>query len=681
MTTSGSRALWGSAATSGFSVGWWLVGAILVAVVGIGVSDQACNWWIAYWTSGAEKQGANPTQQEVDMQVYRLNVYIGLVALNVFSNFAGYGSEAAGQIVAMNRLHHDLLGGTMAASLAFHDQTTVGRTLNRFSSDMFCVDHTIVRQIGIVFGGVVYFVLSLVMVSATSWWCLPLLPFILWALYKWLYLIYRGANRELQRGALGRTSQVFSVFSEAMTGAPTLRALQLVPQHGARALYRIDMYQRTKLLLAGAMVWLQFRLQLLMFPLTMLTTVLPVIFQLTGSSKGGDAGWVGVALSFTLALSGNVGNLITQAVELEKQMCSLERIQEYTTSQQKHQEADKDDQAATPTSSDIEKGPTAHTHTTASPLPLSHTHHQQQQQGLTVTFRSVEVRHRPSLPPALRNVTLTIDRGERVGLVGRTGAGKTTFLSTLVGLVPVSGGELRIGDRGADEWGGEMRAVVGVLPNAPLVFRGWTVRQFLDPTGEHSTEALWHAVHQCSLDSVVRKLPHQLETVIWRSPLDDNQKRESKDKMPPSAERVESDDGITTTTQEKALSDGELHQLAVGRLLLQSSSYRLILVDEPPLLVTPTTPAAPDEQQCLQKQKGQGGTTSYEGPVPLLSSVLPHCTIIVVAHHADALRGCGRVVVLREGQVVGEASGSTIETQEDLEALLERYGGTERTDA
>ncbi|KAG7123699.1 Oligomycin resistance ATP-dependent permease YOR1 like protein [Verticillium longisporum] len=352
-----------------------------------------------------------------------------------------------------------------------------GRIIHRFTKDVDTMDNSLTdsfRQYLIVlssllgsFGFIIayfhYFAIALAVVSVVL---------VLAVSY------YRSSARELKRYHAILDGAVFAKFNEALVGASTIRAYGR-EEHYVRDIHRAihDMDGAYFLTFANQR-WLSLRLDNLGNILSFTTGMLAVTTTLVVSPS-----ITGLILSYSLSLVGIIQITVRYFADVDNSMSSTERLHQYTSSLAREASLE-EDAAFRLRPSWPESG--------------------------EIVFESVQMRYRPELPLVLDNFSLTIRGGERIGIVGRTGAGKSTILSTLFRLTELSGGRIMIDGVDIAQVGlHSLRSRLAIIPQDPTLFRG-TIRSNLDPFGRHSDLEMWNALQnnmetRITLDAIVEE--------------------------------------------------------------------------------------------------------------------------------------------------------------------------------
>ena len=304
-----------------------------------------------------------------------------------------------------NHLHAASLSGIMFAPVSFFDTTPQGRITHRFSKDMDAVDNVVGEQLRIFLSTLVQVIGTVIVISIILPTFLAIAAGVL-LVYIWTGMYYRPSARELRRLNNLLRSRIYEHFSESLSGLPTLTAFGVIEDFVADNARRIDTENTAYWLSVAAVRWLNLRLDLLGAVLVLGTGLLAIgLRERINSSTGG------LVLSYMVTAQAAFGNMIRFSAEIENNMNSIERLlyYAYTVPQEPAHNVERVD-------ADLDR--------------------QLWPSKGRVQFESLTLSYRPGLDPALRDVTLDIRPGERIGIVGRTGAGKSTcefFVYTIPG--------------------------------------------------------------------------------------------------------------------------------------------------------------------------------------------------------------------------------------------------------
>lgn len=381
-------------------------------------------------------------------------------------------SFAFGGLRAAVQVHNTLLNKLIDAPVQFFDQTPGGRILNRFSSDLYTIDDSLPFILNILLANFVGLLgIAVILSYVQVFFLLLLLPF--WFIYSKLQFFYRSTSRELRRLDSVSRSPIYATFTETLDGASTIRAFKSEDFFMEKFIEHVTLYQRTSYSEIIASLWLSLRLQLLAAVIISFVAMMAVI----GSHdylpiSFGTPGLVGLALSYAAPIVSLLGSFLTSFTETEKEMVSVERALQYM---------------------DIPQEELGGSQSLNLDWPF---------QG-TIEFQNVTMRYMPSLPPALHGISFTVAGGMKVGVVGRTGAGKSSILNALFRLTPIYSGCIVVdGLDITDVPVRDLRPRFAVVPQSPFLFEG-SIRDNLDPFQMNNDLKIWDILEKCHVKEEV----------------------------------------------------------------------------------------------------------------------------------------------------------------------------------
>jgi len=356
--------------------------------------------WLSWWQT-TRYPSLSPAAYMGGYAAFGLGQSLGLFSMSAaFALFCFWCS---------NRLHRAAMTRVLHAPVAFFDTTPSGRITHRFSKDVDAIDNVVGETLRLFLSTAAQAVGTIIVVTVVVPGFAAVAAAVL-LVYVWTGMYYRPAARELRRLTNLLRSRVYEGFGESLAGLPTLRAFGAVPRFAAANARGVDAEAAAYWMSVGCQRWLNLRLDLCGAVLVLASGLLVVGLR---DAIGAAAG--GVVLSYVVTAQAVFGNMIRQSAEIENNMNSVERMLHY---------ADKMEQEPAHEIAEVDGV------LKAKRWPWSG----------RVQFQALTLSHRPGLEPALRDVTLDLRPGEKVGVVGRTGAGKSTrefhfFCSSGISLV------------------------------------------------------------------------------------------------------------------------------------------------------------------------------------------------------------------------------------------------------
>ncbi|XP_021060825.1 canalicular multispecific organic anion transporter 1 [Mus pahari] len=538
------------------AVGWWSIFFIIFFYILNYVAFIGSNLWLSAWTSDSEKQ--NGTSNSTSQRDMRIGVFGALgTAQGIFLLISSLWSIYACRD-ASKTLHGQLLTNILRAPMSFFDTTPTGRIVNRFAGDISTVDDVLPQSLRSWLLCFFAIVSTLVMICMAT----PIFTIIIIPLSILYISVLVGLGKTGWVSPPPPASEIPETSPLGLTWAAPVQHLRCAQERKHANEKQIDINQKCIFSWVTSNRWLAIRLELVGNLIVFCSSLLLVIYK---NSLTGDT--VGFVLSNALNITQTLNWLVRMTSEAETNIVAVERINEYiNVDNEAPWVTDKKPPADWPRKGEIQ-------------------------------FNNYQVRYRPELDLVLKGITCNIKSTEKVGVVGRTGAGKSSLTNCLFRILESAGGQIIIDGIDIASIGlHDLRGRLTIIPQDPVLFSG-NLRMNLDPFNKYSDEEIWRALELAHLKSFVAGLELGLLHEVTEG--GDN------------------------------LSIGQRQLLCLGRAVLRKS--KILVLDE-------ATAAVDLETDSLIQ------TT--------IRNEFSQCTVITIAHRLHTIMDSDKIMVLDSGKII-----------------------------
>ncbi|CAO2835203.1 unnamed protein product [Amaranthus hypochondriacus] len=548
-----------------------LVPIIVLAQTSFQVLQIASNYWMA-WACPTSGDDTTPiVGMDHVLLVYSLlsvGSSLGVLVRSTVSAKSG--------ILTAQKLFERMLHSVLRAPTSFFDSTPTGRILNRASSDQSVLDLEMTQRLGWAAFSMIQLLGTIAVMSQVAWEVfvifIPVTAICIW--YKQYYI---PTARELARISEIQKSPILHHFGESLSGAATIRAFDQKDRFVDANLILVDRFSKPWFHNVSAMEWLSFRLNQLSnfvfaFSLVLLVSLPDGIIS---------ASIAGLAVTYGINLNVQQASVIWNICNAENKMISVERVLQYTKL------------------------------TSEAPLIIDDCRPPKNWPTTgTISFHNLQIRYAEHLPSVLKNITCTFPGRKKIGVVGRTGSGKSTLIQAIFRIVEPREGSIIIDGVDICKIGlHDLRSRLSIIPQDPTMFDG-TVRGNLDPLQQYSDSEIWEALDKCQLGDIVRAKEGRLECTV-----------------------VENGENWSV---------GQRQLFCLGRALLKRSS--ILVLDE----ATASVDSATDG--VIQK---------------IINQEFKDRTIVTIAHRIHTVVDSDLVLVLSDGRIAEYDSPSKLLERED----------------
>ncbi|KAJ2806616.1 hypothetical protein H4R20_001622 [Coemansia guatemalensis] len=535
--------------------------ALLFAVIG----EVCTNLWLKNWTSSNHRMTSNNMSNPAHSMLYYLLVYGAIGLFVLLANLVQLVYIwARCSTKASTVVHQNMLTGVLRSPMSFFDTTPNGRILNRFSSDMQRCDEELPKDITELTASLYNLLPAAALAGISSPPMIVVISLLVFIGYRY-QTIYISSSREIRRLDSTTCSPIYAHFQESFNGISSIRAYSQQSRFIAEMERRVGLHMRvdnTHLLLNQ---WFSMILETL-GNIAMFVTALLAIASIHYYGYG-NSDMEGLAISSTLILASGINWTMRHYSEMEISMTHLERATEY---------ADLPPEAAE----------IIDDHRPKEAWP---------EQG-AVEFKNYSTRYRDGLDLVLKNLSFRVQPRHKVGIVGRTGAGKSSLTLALFRIIEAAGGQILLDGEDISKYGLlDVRSKLSIIPQDPVLFAG-TVRENVDPFCSYSDQDIWRALKQAHLADYIRSKDERLEFMVAQSG--------------------------------ENFSVGQRQLICLARALLKHA--KVLVLDEATAAIDNTT------DEIIQQT---------------IRSEFKDCTVLTIAHRLNTVIDSDMVLVIDDGQL------------------------------
>ncbi|XP_054158540.1 ATP-binding cassette sub-family C member 4-like [Oppia nitens] len=513
---------------------------------------QGSDYWMSYWTNHN-----NDNNDNRNIIIYSALI-VGLCVTSLLATVSFYMMCMRASIILYRRIFSTLL----RAPIHVFESSPAGRILNRFAKDTGIIDEQLPSTAFDLIINLCLVIGNLIINAIVNW--LLVFPAILLLLLVFMCrYFYIRAARDIKRLEGLSRSPIYSHVSNTLAGLSTIRSQEA--QHMFERQFEYYQNDNTSTYFLFICTSRAFGVLMDSICLVYIGAVVAFVMSLSDSVSGGNAGLV---LSSALTLTGTTQYAVKCSADLESYMTAVERVLEYTRID---------------TEANLESTPDRKPST-------------DWPQTGGIEFIKMSLQYAESPAPVLKEITVSLKGGEKIGVVGRTGAGKSSIIAGLFRLTEPSG-QIVIDGIDIQSIGlHDLRRQISIIPQEPVLFTG-SVRKNLDPFDEQSDEELWSALDEVQLRDAISQLPGMLDGIV-------------------------SEGGSN-------FSVGQRQLVCLARAILRDN--RILVLDEATANVDHQTDAL--IQRTIREK-------------------FRNCTVITIAHRLNTIIDSDKVLVLDAGEVV-----------------------------
>uniref|UniRef100_A0A8C8SXQ9 ATP binding cassette subfamily C member 9 n=1 Tax=Pelusios castaneus TaxID=367368 RepID=A0A8C8SXQ9_9SAUR len=534
----------------------------------------AIDYWLAKWTMDNENKTVNSTNFKSSNKSCNVAVFSTLCGAGIILCLITSLTVEWMGLTAAKNVHHNLLNKIILGPIRFFDTTPLGLILNRFSADTNIIDQHIPPTLESLTRSTLLCLSAIGMISyATPWFLVALVP--LGVAFYFIQKYFRVASKDLQELDDSTQLPLLCHFSETAEGLTTIRAFRHEARFKQRMLELTDTNNIAYLFLSAANRWLEVRTDYLGACIVLTAAV-------TSITYGSDSGLLGLGLLYALTVTNYLNWVVRNLADLEVQMGAVKKVNSFLNMESENYEG------------------------TMEPSQVPEDWPQEGE----IKIEDLCVRYENNLKPVLKHVKAYIKPGQKVGICGRTGSGKSSLSLAFFRMVDIFDGKIVID--GIDICKlplHTLRSRLSIILQDPILFSG-SIRFNLDPECKCTDDRLWEALEIAQLKNMVKSLPGGLDAVV--------------------------------TEGGENFSVGQRQLFCLARAFVRKSS--ILIMDEATASIDMAT------ENILQK---------------VVMTAFADRTVVTIAHRVHTILTADLVIVMKRGNILENDTPENLLSQED----------------
>lgn len=565
--------------------GWTSVPIFLLLVALSTFCQLFTNTWLSFWI----ERKFPALLDHFYVTIYVILAIMTLVFTGTQFTMLAYMNNRSAELLNLSAVEK-----VLHTPMSFMDTNPLGRVLNRFTKDTDSLDNELGEQLRLFIFPLATIIGIIILCICYLPWFAIAVPFLV-LIFLFFTDLYSGSSREIKRLEAVQRSVVYNNFNETLTGMETIKAFLSQEMFIKKNDYLLNRMNEAYFLSIATQRWLCVYLDMIAAAFALLICMLCVTDQFNISASS-----TGLLLNYVIQIVGLLSLTVRAMTQVETEMNSVERLHSYAF--ELPQEAAYEKSEFTP------------------PPQWPFTGY--------IQFKDVSMRYRPNLPLVLKDLNFGVYPGEKLGICGRTGAGKSSIMTGLYRLSELESGSITIDGLDISNMGlKDLRSKLLIIPQDPVLFKG-TIRKNLDPFNQYSDKVLWDSVRRCGLIPDPEVLDRVKQTHLVGGNFDTLHKYH--------LDQIVDDDGSN-------FSLGERQLIALARSLVRS--LKVLILDEATASVDYATDAK--IQQTIAKEFSQS-------------------TILCIAHRLKTILHYDRILVMDQGRVAEKGTPWVLYNQNGL---------------
>ncbi|CAA9991080.1 multidrug resistance-associated protein 1, putative [Plasmodium knowlesi strain H] len=660
---------------------WYLrmIGTPLIAVIlffmVISIFTDEIKNMLLFMASTLIKSKGQRESEILEKQLVYMKWFVLLPCVSLVTTLTSFMLIAHGIAISAVKVHTEVLMSILYAPIHAFYSNNLGNIINRFITDINVLDNGIIKRIYKTFYTFFRFLFTIYLLNYMVYQTIYVLPIIIFLIYVCVFQRYSRGCKEAQRGYLSAHAPLCTIYSNTILGK------EIIYLYG-KSKHFLDLYSKGVFNYKNytifkwcLTIWASLYVQLIVLCLTSFYIIYPYVLEpYLGDKKDPhfmneekNANTIGYCITFSCSLGFIIKSLLYDYTHVEKEMCSTQRLEE--CSQMFKEQVNYDDKEGMLPTQML----TMQTASTQVPVvkdtpPMCAPENGKAKYGLH--FENVFVSYKKKIfidrsrnlyyyaneKSCLRNLNLYALKGQKIGIVGRSGAGKSTTILSVLGLIPTTRGTISIEGRDIKTMTLEERKnTIGLLPQSSFVFFHWNIRTYIDPYKNFTDNEIMDAFKLIGINLQMEDLYKYIYKQKKRASQDGRRVYNGRDKFDKSK-------SSSTVANSLSLSDDCIRYLALVRIFLNRHNYKLVLIDEIPVL----------NLNLSNSNTNNFFSSDVKSFEYIIRNYFSHITVLIIAHDVSTLSCCDFIYVVAKGEVSYKCSYSDIKTQAALAALIQK---------
>ncbi|SBS88645.1 multidrug resistance-associated protein 2 (MRP2) [Plasmodium ovale curtisi] len=619
------------------------------------------------------KSGDKNDEEILKKQLVYLKYFVLLPSISLVTTLIAFMLIAYGVTLSASKIHTEVLHSILYAPIHAFYSNNLGNIISRFITDINVLDNGIIKRIYKTFYTFFRFLFTIFLLIYMIKYTYCIFPFIMLIIYIFVFKRYSHGCKEAQRGFLSTHSPLCTIYSNTIIGKDIINLYKKNEYFLKIYENRIFAFRNYTIFKWSITIWASLYVQLIVLLLTLFYIMYPHIFSHSINDNEDPvlneimhekySSTIGYCITFSCSLGFIIKALLYDYTHVEKEMCSTQRLEE--CSNMIHERVFVDEEKAVSTSvggvgTDGSGGSGGGEVDGAVPSECFPLEGAKSKYGLhfenvfvsykkkVYVDKTNNVYHYANEKSCLRNINIYALRGQNIGIVGKSGAGKSTTILSILGLIPTTRGRITIEGRDIQSMSlEEKKKIIGVLPQSSFTFFNWNIRTFIDPYKNFTDVEIVDAFKLIGINLSF----NDLDKYIYK------QKKKKK--------------GHNNINREKkcmnmhnfiSLSDDCIRYLSLVRIFLNRHNYKLVLIDEIPVFNF-------NNNSTIKNTFFTHDIKSFDF---VIRNYFKKTTVLIITHDASTLSCCDFIYVVSKGEVVYKCSYADVKTQVELANIIER---------